>query len=140
MSNLDKYINLKFKYKGRDFSGVDCYGLVWLMLKNEKHIEMPEYEYSKKWYLEGKNYIIDIKNDSVSWSQVVIEKVKPFDVLLFYNSPRKIIVNHMGLYLEDHKFIHVSEDHSSRLEKINDYWLSRIYAIMRYSKEVPSVG
>lgn len=136
LSNFDKYINLKFKYKGRDFNGVDCYGLIYLILKNEKGIELLEYEYSKKWYLEGKNYILDIKNDLKNWKKTELDKIKPFDVILFYATPRKLVVNHMGLSIGEEKFIHVSEDHNSRVEKLNDFWVSKIYAIMRYSNEV----
>lgn len=136
LSLFSKYINLRFKYKGRDFSGVDCFGLVYLILKNEKQIELSEYDYSRKWYLEGKNYIVDIKNDLQTWSSIDIEQIRPFDVILFYASPKRIIVNHMGLYIGEEKFIHISEDHNSRVERINDHWISRIYAIMRYSKEV----
>jgi len=136
LSLFSKYINLRFKYKGRDFSGVDCFGLVYLILKNEKQIELLEYDYSRKWYLEGKNYIVDIKNDLQTWSSIDIETIRPFDVILFYASPKRIIVNHMGLYIGEEKFIHISEDHNSRVERINDHWISRIYSIMRYSKEV----
>lgn len=135
-SLFSKYINLRFKYKGRDLSGVDCFGLVYLILKNEKQIELSEYDYSIKWYLEGKNYIVDIKNDLQTWSSIDIEQIRPFDVILFYASPKRIIVNHMGLYIGEEKFIHISEDHNSRVERINDHWISRIYSIMRYSKEV----
>jgi cell wall-associated NlpC family hydrolase len=136
LSLFSKYINLRFKYKGRDFSGVDCFGLVYLILKNEKQIELSEYDYSRKWYLEGKNYIVDIKNDLQTWSSIDIERIRHFDVILFYASPKRIIVNHMGLYIGEEKFIHISEDHNARVERINDHWISRIYSIMRYSKEV----
>lgn len=136
MYNFDKYINLKFKYKGRDFAGVDCYGLVCLILKNERQIDLPDYEYSRKWYLEGKNHIVEIKNDLCTWSKADIEKIEPFDVILFYASPKKMVVNHMGLYIGDERFIHVSETHNSILEKLSDRWVNRIYAIMRYSNEV----
>jgi cell wall-associated NlpC family hydrolase len=136
LSNLDKYINLKFRYKGRDFSGVDCYGLVRLVLKNERQIKLPEYEYSQKWYFEGKNYIVEIKNDSSNWSQISTDKINPFDVILFYSSPKRIIVNHMGVYIGEEKFLHVSENHNSMVDRLSQHWISRVYAIMRYSKEV----
>jgi cell wall-associated NlpC family hydrolase len=135
MIDFSKYVNLKFKYKGRDFNGVDCYGLVWLVLKNERQIELPEYEYSKKWYLEGKNYIVEIKNDIANWGSTDIDKIKPFDVILFYNSPNKIVVNHMGLYIGNNKFIHVNESHNSLLDSLDGMWCSKIYAVMRYTKE-----
>jgi len=135
MIDFSKYINLKFKYKGRGFDGVDCYGLVWLILNTEKQLELPEYEYSKRWYTEGKNYIVEIKKDINNWAVSNIEQIRPFDVILFYNSSNRIIVNHMGLYVGENKFIHVNEDHNSILERLDDMWLRRIYAIMRYSKE-----
>jgi len=134
--NFDKYINLKYKHKGRDFDGVDCYGLVWLILKNELEIVLPEQEYTQKWYLEGKNYIVEISKDLENWSKISLEQLKPYDVILFYNSPNKIIVNHMGIFIGEDKFIHIDESHNSLLDRLNNFWKSRIYTILRYTKEV----
>ena len=41
--NFEKYINLPYKHKGRDFSGIDCWGLVYLVYKEEKNILIPNF-------------------------------------------------------------------------------------------------
>lgn len=140
MISLDKYINLKYKHRGREFNGVDCYGLVWLVLKNEKQIILPEYEYEQRWYLKGRNYILEIKKDLTNWSDINIEGIKPFDIILFYNTPNKMIVNHMGIYIGEEKFLHIGEEFNSLVDRLNNYWKNRIYAIVRYTKEVQPVG
>lgn len=38
----EKYAHIKFKDKGRDESGCDCYGFVRLILKNEMNIDLPD--------------------------------------------------------------------------------------------------
>jgi cell wall-associated NlpC family hydrolase len=41
--DLTKYRSIPYKSKGRDFSGVDCLGLVALVYKHEKEILIPTY-------------------------------------------------------------------------------------------------
>jgi len=61
--NLDRYIGIPFKSHGRDFNGVDCYGLVRLFLKNELSKDLPDFwEYNEA-------------NDLVSVSRLVTENV-----------------------------------------------------------------
>lgn len=50
--DLTKYRNIPYKSKGRDFLGVDCWGLLYLVYKHELGIIIPsysaEYENSNK--------------------------------------------------------------------------------------------
>jgi cell wall-associated NlpC family hydrolase len=130
MIDFSKYINIPFKHKGRNFDGVDCYGLLVLILKEEKKISLPEYEYAFNWYKEGCNYIQDNIPKFSDWQQIK-EPTKPTDVILFYSSPSRKIVSHMGIYIGDDKFIHVGSTYKSRIDRLNDHWKNRIYAVLR---------
>ena len=132
MINFDKYIGLSFKHKGRDFDGVDCYGLFALMLKEEKNINMPGYEYTLNWSDEGCNHIQEKMYYFNNWDAVG-EPLKPFDVILFYATPNNKIVNHMGIYIGDNKFIHASSLYKSKIDKLEGAWKHRIYKILRFN-------
>ena len=131
MTDFSKYIGLKFKHQGRGFDGVDCYGLLALMLKEEKGIEMPEFEYTLYWHGEGYNHIADNVYKFKNWGPVK-EASRPFDVILFYSSAfSRDVVNHMGIFIGDDKFVHVSVLYNSRIDRLNAYWSNRIYAVLR---------
>ncbi|GAG38784.1 unnamed protein product, partial [marine sediment metagenome] len=101
--NFSKYIDIPYLHKGSEFSGADCWGLVKLIYKEEKSIILPNFWYREFWYKNDKNHIID------NIPKVKIIKILPpyqkFDGLLFYDQKRKL-VNHIGLIIEEDKFIH----------------------------------
>lgn len=41
---IEKYLSIPYKDGGRDLSGCDCYGLVRLILMNERGIELPSFD------------------------------------------------------------------------------------------------
>lgn len=130
MSKFENYIGLQFKHKGRDFNGVDCYGLLSLMLKEEKNIDIPDYEYTLNWSSEGCDHIKEKMGYFTNWKRIK-EPSKPFDVLLFYASSNSKIVNHMGIFIGDNKFIHINSLYRSRIDKLEGYWENKLYAVLR---------
>jgi cell wall-associated NlpC family hydrolase len=134
MIDFSKYIGLSFKHKGRSFDGVDCYGLFALILKEEKGIQLPEYEYSFDWDKEGCRHIQEKVSNFPSWERLE-EPSNPLDLILFYSSPSRKISNHMGIYIGNDRFIHSSILYKSKVDILNDFWRSKIYIVLRVDFE-----
>ena len=133
--SYDKYIGLPFKHRGRTLAGVDCYGLVSLILRDKWNIIMPEYEYAPKWTLENKSIIVDEANKADKW-KIVTDAYRPLDLILFYASTARQIVSHIGVFIEENKFIHIEEGQRSEMTRLNYHWINRVYKAVRYTGEV----
>jgi len=135
--NFDKYINVIYKHKGRDFSGVDCYGLVYLIFKEEKGIILPD--------LSEIKYSYNLKDDDPDFIPMLVDKhgkkimieikrfYKPFDILILYGGIGNYnIANHMGIFLNDISFLHITNNTRSLVSKLDTYYSSKIYKVLRY--------
>jgi cell wall-associated NlpC family hydrolase len=133
MTDFSKYIGIPFKHMGRDFCGVDCFGLCKLILTNEANIDFGDYleklEYSFDWY-KSENHII---NNIPKYWYYVNAPFKKYDVLLFYTRSYSI-ANHMGLYIEDGKFIHIDINNTSRIDRLEGFWDKKLYKVLRYKE------
>jgi len=131
-TNLNRYIGLPYKNMGRDFDGVDCYGLYFLIYKEELGIELPDFlniNYSQDWYKKDENHISDtIKSN---WIIEVEKPFKKYDGLIFYGIKYKTIANHIGLYIGEGKFIHIMEDTKSMISRLKGFWESKLYKGVR---------
>lgn len=127
MYNFDKYINIPYLDKGRSLNGVDCWGIIWLIYKEEKNIILPDNMlYDRYWYKkEDKNYLIDGIKKYKNKIQVNYPFNK-FDILFFYNRKRSF-VDHAGIYIDENKFIHTYENKSSEVSRFSGYWESRLW-------------
>ncbi len=100
-----KYIGIPFKSNGRDFSGVDCYGIVILVYKEERHISL--------WDTSNYN-ICDYTKDNFflskyheNWDVLDEEDLQELDVLLFTADPNlPNIPTHIALYIGENKMLH----------------------------------
>ncbi len=125
---IKKYLGIPYKNRGRDLSGLDCWGLV-LMIYKDININLPDLEkYDIKWSYKGKNYIMErYTND---W--VRVDKPRLLDIILIKNS--KGIVNHAGVMLDSSKFIHCPKA-GVVLGGANDkLWKDRIEGFFRNDK------
>lgn len=128
---FNKYIGLKYKNQGRDFDGVDCYGLLYLFYKTELGVLLPDFislDYDQEWYDSGENHIIN--NIGKLWIKVT-PPYKMFDGLIFYLGTKET-ANHVSLYIGKNKIIHIYENITSRIEIIDRHWEQNLYGIMRY--------
>jgi cell wall-associated NlpC family hydrolase len=134
MPNFKDYIGLPYKHKGRDFGGIDCWGLYRLIYEYELNIVLPDFTdvlYDRNWYKREENHILE------NISRTKFEKVEPpyklYDGMIFYKDRHSIIANHIGMYIDDEKFIHVLENKLSMISRLDSYWNSLLYGVMRYN-------
>jgi len=132
MIKYSKYIGLPYKNGGRDFNGVDCYGLLYLFFKTELNINLPDFlelNYEDSWYKNGENHILN--NIGTKWIKVD-KPYKAFDGLVFFLGTKRI-ANHIGLYIGRNRILHIYESITSRIDTL-DKWENKLYGIMRYYK------
>ena len=110
----NKYIGIPFKEHGRDFSGVDCWGLVRLIYKNEYDITLPSFveEYSTTDDTPRLEELIAQYREG--WEPITAPE--PGAVILFRLLGSE---SHIAVAINDHQFIHVSENSYSAIESVN---------------------
>ena len=100
-----RYVGLPFRDGGRDFSGVDCWGLVRLVLDKECGIELPTYAEI------GANDLSAIagmtKRETASGEQWIIvapPSARQFDVALMH---RRRAAVHVGIVVAGKRLLHI---------------------------------
>lgn len=132
--SFEKYIGLKYKEKGRDFSGVDCYGLVRLIYKNEYKIDLPSFteEYTQDNTLRIQELIAQYKEGWESVDDPVEGSIVLFRVLG--------TESHVGVVINSTQFIHVRENQDSVIESLDSaYWKKRKVGYFKYSEKKSAV-
>jgi len=123
---VDKYLGVPFKHRGRDLTGLDCYGLIISIYRDSgiNLLDIDE-EYPANWGARGKNYFIE--NYYRQWEKVAAPKF--LDVILFINS--KGVCNHAGVYLHGDIFIHTSRKAGTIVTTISSF-KTRVEGFYRY--------
>jgi cell wall-associated NlpC family hydrolase len=100
--NSDDYIRIPFKELGRSRDGVDCWGLVCLIYKEQINIELPHLlEYSDTKDRVGVTSTFEA--ESRKWSERRIGEEKPYDVAAFNIMGQPM---HVGLVVKPGLMIH----------------------------------
>jgi len=128
---VDRFLNLDYKKDGRSFSGLDCYGLVWLYNRIVLRRNLPRF-LGKDIYQSS-----DIEK-TVNDNKKLFEEVKdPIegDLILF-----SILGfgTHLGVIIKKGKMLHIfNEKSNSCIENYNSVkWRNRILGFYRFTNEV----
>ena len=106
---IDDWYGVPYKYAGKDKSGIDCSGLTsTLYLK----------VYKKTISSNTKTLVEEVK------------KIKESDLkegdLVFFNTNGKSI-SHVGVYLQNHKFVHASSKKGVMISDMNEPYFKQTY-------------
>lgn len=108
-----RYIGLPFKDHGRDFKGVDCWGLVRLVLREERGIELPSYgEISADEIAAIAGLVSAAMADIETWPQVAKADAQPFDVVVML---RRKEPRHIGILTTSTTLLHIE----SKIDSVN---------------------
>jgi sulfur carrier protein ThiS len=128
--NFEKYVGIPYAEKGRDITGLDCYGLVRLIYKNEYKIDLPSF--TSEYDADDNNRIQELLAQyKEGWESVDSPSVG--DIVLFRIMG---IESHVGLVISPTHFIHVRENQDSAIESLSAHkWSKRIVGFFKYSEK-----
>lgn len=127
---LGHYIGLPFKEHGRARYGVDCWGLVRLVLDEQFGFHVPSYvgEYSRTTDSAAISRLIG--REALDWRPVHIGDEALGDVIVLRMRGQPM---HVGLIAGDGQMLHVERGVNSALERYTTArWQCRVEAIYRY--------
>lgn len=99
---FEKYIGLPFVDHGRDWCGVDCWGLVRLVLWVECRIQVPSYGDISAEDLTKVAKEIGGESGREPWLPVIY--VNPFDVAVMHRRRSPV---HVGIMIDDKMILHI---------------------------------
>ena len=124
------YIGLPFKTHGRDITGLDCWGLVRLVLHEQMDCQLPSYTQFYDTTTNAAQIGPLVRRETLNWSRVSDAQSKCGDVIIFrmYGQPM-----HVGLALDEHYMLHIEQGINSAIERFDSLrWKKRIIGIFRY--------
>ncbi len=124
---IHKYLGIPYQHHGRSLSGLDCYGLILEIFKDQG-VELWDIhnEYDQEWSWKGKDLFIE--NYAREWERVT--DFRFMDVVCFKNG--KNVVNHAGVYLRMGKFIHAVKAGVVVSRLTDRQWQERYVGCYRY--------
>lgn len=125
--NTEKYIGIPYKANGRDYDGIDCWGLVRLVYKEELGIDLPS--------LDGEYQIDDDARIQDLFAQYKegwkpSEGIEAGDVVLFRVLGSE---THVGIAVSPTQFLHSRDNQNSAIESFDNHkWKSRFVGAYKY--------
>ncbi len=132
--NYEKYIGIPYAEKGRDATGLDCYGLVRLIYKEEFKIDLPSFttEYTQNDTDRIAELIAQYKE---GWEQ--LDEPQEGSIVLFRIRGSE---SHVGVVVSPTHFIHVRENQDCVIEVLNSTaWTRRRIGYFKYSEKKNAV-
>lgn len=122
-----KYLNIPFKDKGRDETGVDCWGLVYLYYINEYNVKLDDhcdaYENTQDLSIADR---VD-KETETTWQQIITPQSGDVVLVRMRNRPM-----HVGIYCGDGLMMHIEENNTPTIEKLGSIkWSKRVLGYYR---------
>lgn len=130
------YVGIPFVERGRDASGLDCWGLVKLAYEEIRGISLPSYEWVyQDVEADAKDISGAIINQSAMfWHNVTAPTSREFDVIIMR---MRGLPMHVGLVTKPRHMLHCIEGSGTVHECFDsDKWRNRIVGFVRYDRGI----
>lgn len=126
----NEYIGLPYKEKGRTRDGIDCWGLVRLVYKEQYDIDLPSLDDS--YDLSEQDDLIELMaHHKEDWQLSSTGNIGDVVVFKILGQP-----THVGIVCGAGTFLHAREGHDSVIERLDSgSWKHRIEGFYSYSKK-----
>ena len=130
----EKYVGLPFRFHGRTLEGVDCFGLVYLIYKNEFGLEVTDWKRKEQEEPHITNMrIAESFKEGMQYSEwSPVTQPMCADVVLFNINQRP---SHCGIMLDRTHFLHAAEGTNSVIQSLDRImWKKRLAAFYRHER------
>lgn len=127
---LRDFVGIPYKVKGRDFDGVDCWGLCLLYSRVMLGIELPEYFYTMSGVLRYSAMHIELERGQAWWGKVE-GSPEAGDIHILRVGG---IDSHCGIAVSPHEMLHSLHGRNSCVERVDSIqWRDSLTGSYRYA-------
>lgn len=124
----NNFLKIPYKFQGRNFDGVDCWGLVVLFFKIHLKREIIDLDNEDYTFENYKKDNLFIENYHKQWEK--IETPKAYD-LIFFKDKETGLVTHCGIYLWNNFFLQATAKHNVTFCRLSVEFKNKIEGFYR---------
>lgn len=133
---VSEYVGIPFLSLGRDRAGVDCWGLVRLVYREQLGCEIPSYSesYASAYDRDEVEALIRNRVAATPWAPIAEESAQLGDLILFRCAARD---SHIGIVVapDEKKFLHAQDGADSSCPRYDSIqWRNRVTGFYRYAR------
>lgn len=128
--DVSRYAAIPFAEKGRDMTGCDCWGIVYLVYRDLLGIELPLYTEKYQNTEDEKVLAAAINGEKVKWEEVETPEAGNVVLMRLKGQPM-----HVGVFIGGGMFIHCLSGSGTVIERVNSItWRNRIVGYYRFTR------
>lgn len=127
---FDRFVGIPYLDRGRSLVGLDCWGLVVMVFRELRGIELPSYSESYVTASDRAAIAKLVAGELEPWAEIEPANEQAFDVVLMREGryPR-----HVGIVTAPGQLLHVQDGETSRIERYRSGMLMhRVVGFFRY--------
>jgi cell wall-associated NlpC family hydrolase len=135
VSAFDRYVGIPYLDRGRSLVGLDCYGLLVLVYRELRGIELPCFAEAYVTAADRQEIRRLIAGGLSAWRQIAAGKEAAFDGVLMREGAQP---THIGIVVRPGLLLHVDRGETSRIERyLAPPLVHRVVGFYRYSALEP---